>query len=126
MAPLGTVLGALLSLRDCEEDIQRYLLLRDLQRRASRSRRHAPLHAARPAPPHPHPAASRRQQPPLFYRLLLEHTEEVLPYVYTPTVGDACLQYHRLPLTPVGVYLRATDRGRLLDILRSQPQQDVR
>lgn len=36
---------------------------------------------------HPPP---RSDNPALFYRLLLAHTEFILPFVYTPTVGEAC------------------------------------
>lgn len=32
----------------------------------------------------------RRDNPGLFYRVLVEHTEECLPFLYTPTVGEAC------------------------------------
>ena len=68
----------------------------------------------------------RRLQEGQFYSLLIQHTEEVLPYVYTPTVGEACQRYHHLPLVPKGLYLRATQSERFLDILRAWPQQDVR
>ena len=67
-----------------------------------------------------------RLQEGQFYSLLIQHTEEVLPYVYTPTVGEACQRYHHLPLVPKGLYLRATESERFLDILRAWPQQDVR
>ncbi|GBF87516.1 NADP malic enzyme [Raphidocelis subcapitata] len=63
--------------------------------------------------------------PRAYYSLLLTHTEEILPFVYTPTVGDACLQYHRLPIKTWGLYLTLDDRGRVLEKLRSLPQQDV-
>ena len=66
-----------------------------------------------------------REQEPAFYSLLLQQTEEILPIVYTPTVGQACQEYHRLPTTPVGLHLRATDAS-FLDRLRAWPHQNVR
>ena len=63
----------------------------------------------------------------LFFKLLLEHTEELLPLVYTPTVGEACQRYSHLPgLAVRGLYLRASDAGSFLDLLRAWPQQDIR
>ncbi|CAK0739550.1 hypothetical protein CVIRNUC_001175 [Coccomyxa viridis] len=67
----------------------------------------------------------QREREPAFYSLLLHHAEEILPFVYTPTVGEACQRYHRLPLTPVGLHLRATDAS-FLTTLRAWPHQDVR
>lgn len=67
-----------------------------------------------------------RRNPPLFSTLLIRHPEEVLPFVYTPTVGEACQRYHLLPLTPRGLYLRATDAGRFLELLRAWPRQNIR
>lgn len=55
---------------------------------------------------------------------------QILPYVYTPTVGQACQEYHQLPIPATGLghglYLRATDKGAFLDRLRQYPQQDIR
>ncbi len=36
----------------------------------------------------------------------MRHTEAILPFIYTPTVGEACERYHELPLTPHGLYVR--------------------
>ena len=66
-----------------------------------------------------------RESEPAFYRLLLQQTEEILPIVYTPTVGEACQRYHRLPLTPVGLHLRASDPC-FLTKLQAWPHQNVR
>jgi malate dehydrogenase (oxaloacetate-decarboxylating)(NADP+) len=68
-----------------------------------------------------------RSDPRLFFKLLLEHTEELLPLVYTPTVGEACQRYSHLPgLAVRGLYLRASDAGSFLDLFRAWPQQGIR
>jgi malate dehydrogenase (decarboxylating) len=47
----------------------------------------------------------------LFYRLLVDHIEELAPIIYTPTVGEACLEYSRLFRRPRGMYFSADDVG---------------
>eukprot|EP00889_Picochlorum_renovo_P004805 jgi/Picre1/31835/NNA_007184.t1 len=43
----------------------------------------------------------------VFYDALIKYCQELLPYLYTPTVGEACQKYHRLPIPTYGVYVRA-------------------
>ena len=62
----------------------------------------------------------------LFYRLLLDHTEEFLPIVYTPTVGEACQQYSHLFRKPRGLWITPADRGRIAEVLGDAPYDDVR
>ena len=53
----------------------------------------------------------------LFYRVLIDHLEELLPVVYTPTVGQACIEWSRNWLRPRGVYISCRQRGRIADVL---------
>ncbi len=53
----------------------------------------------------------------LFYRVLLEHLEEFLPVVYTPTVGTACSMFSRIFRRPRGLWITPEHRGRIRDIL---------
>jgi len=62
----------------------------------------------------------------LFYRLLIDHLEELLPIVYTPTVGLACQQFGRIYRRTRGIYLRPEDAGRVDQILADWPYPDVR
>jgi malate dehydrogenase (oxaloacetate-decarboxylating)(NADP+) len=62
----------------------------------------------------------------LFYRLLLENLEELMPIVYTPTVGQACLEYSYIFRRPHGVFITANDRGKVADLLRNVRIQDIR
>lgn len=62
----------------------------------------------------------------LFYRLVTEHLEEMVPIIYTPTVGQACLEYGSIYRRPRGLFLTINDRGRVADVLRDWPKEDVR
>lgn len=57
----------------------------------------------------------------LFYRVLANHLEELMPYVYTPTVGDACSAWSDVYRRPRGLYLSLEQRGRLEAALRNWP-----
>lgn len=62
----------------------------------------------------------------LFYRLVLNHIEEMVPLIYTPTVGEACLQYGSIYRRPRGLFLTLNDRGRIAKILRTWPHGGAR
>lgn len=62
----------------------------------------------------------------LFYRFVGEHLEETIPIIYTPTVGQACLEYGAIFRRPRGLFISIRERGRVAEILRHWPQTDVR
>jgi malate dehydrogenase (oxaloacetate-decarboxylating)(NADP+) len=62
----------------------------------------------------------------LFYRLLADHLEEFMPVVYTPTVGQACLNYGRLFRNPHGLFVTAADKGRIAKVLANWPARNVK
>ncbi len=62
----------------------------------------------------------------LFYRLLIDNIEAIMPLLYTPTVGQACQEYAFIFRQPRGFYVTPADRGRVRDIMRNWPEQDVR
>ncbi|MBN2318385.1 MAG: NAD-dependent malic enzyme [Acidobacteria bacterium] len=55
----------------------------------------------------------------LYYRLLLEHIEEMMPVVYTPVVGEACQKFSHIYRRGRGVYISYHDRGNIARILRN-------
>ncbi len=62
----------------------------------------------------------------LFYRLLEEFPEEMIPIIYTPTVGQACLEFGAIYRRPRGLYLSIKDKGNIAAILGNWPHPDVR
>ncbi|MDB4172917.1 oxaloacetate-decarboxylating malate dehydrogenase, partial [Flavobacteriaceae bacterium] len=86
------------NLRRKETDLERYIFLLALQARNER----------------------------LFYRTLLDHVEETMPLVYTPTVGQACKEFSHIFRDTRGLYVTADDRGDIRRLLDNWPEKDVR
>lgn len=89
---------SLASLRSKREDLEKYIYLTNLQNRNE----------------------------VLFYRLVIDNIEETVPLIYTPTVGQACLQYGAIYRRPRGLFLTLRERGRIAEVLRHWPREGVR
>src|SRR6202789_259620 len=81
-----------------ESDLQKYLVLSDLQARNET----------------------------LFYAILMSDPATYMPLVYTPTVGEACQKFAHIFRSARGMYLPISARGRLHEILGNWPEKDVR
>ncbi|MDX1416932.1 MAG: NAD-dependent malic enzyme [Candidatus Promineifilaceae bacterium] len=62
----------------------------------------------------------------LFYRAVIENIEEMMPIIYTPTVGQACVEYSRIIRRPRGLYISPDFHSRIDECLDNWPHQDVR
>jgi len=62
----------------------------------------------------------------LFYKILSENTEELMPIVYTPTVGLACQKFGLAFKRPKGLFITIHDKGHVYEVLKNWPEQDVR
>lgn len=62
----------------------------------------------------------------LFYRLVMDHLEELMPVLYTPTVGEACIDFGRIFRRSRGLYITAEDRGRVSEVLGNWQGDDIR
>jgi malate dehydrogenase (oxaloacetate-decarboxylating) len=61
----------------------------------------------------------------LFYRLLQEHVTEMMPIIYTPTVGEGCRQYSHVFRRPRGLYISYPYQNEIPSLLNNAPAQDV-
>jgi len=86
------------SLRRMPRDIDKYMTLSSLQERNER----------------------------LFYRTVIDHLDEIMPLIYTPTVGEACREFSHIAREPKGFFITPDDRGRIARILDNWPEREIR
>jgi malate dehydrogenase (oxaloacetate-decarboxylating) len=61
----------------------------------------------------------------LFYRLVLDHIEEMTPIVYTPTVALACQEFSHIYRRPRGMFIAYPQRESIVSLLRNRPNPNV-
>lgn len=62
----------------------------------------------------------------MFFRLLEDHLEEMMPIIYTPTVGDACEKFSAIYRNHRGIFVSYPDRHYIDDIIRSATKDNVK
>lgn len=62
----------------------------------------------------------------LFYRLVMSNLEEMMPIIYTPTVGKACQEYGNIFRRPRGLFVSLKDKGNIKKVLQNWPSKEVR
>jgi len=85
-------------LRRKDSDIERYIMLSALQDRNEK----------------------------LYYRIASEYIEEIMPIIYTPTVGEACIEFSHIFRRAKGFFITPDDKGEILKILDNWPEKDIR
>jgi malate dehydrogenase (oxaloacetate-decarboxylating)(NADP+) len=62
----------------------------------------------------------------LYYRIVSEYIEEIMPIVYTPTVGEACIKFSHIFRRAKGFYITPDNKGEILKILDNWPEKDIK
>ncbi len=61
----------------------------------------------------------------LYFKLLIEHIDEYMPVVYTPTVGEVCQKFSHILRHPRGAFISINDKGHVGEIIDAMPNEEV-
>ena len=61
----------------------------------------------------------------LFFRVVMDHPDTMMPIIYTPTVGLACQEFGHIYRRPRGLFITAADRGRMAQVMRNWPHREA-
>jgi malate dehydrogenase (oxaloacetate-decarboxylating)(NADP+) len=61
----------------------------------------------------------------LFFRVVMDYADTMMPIIYTPTVGLACQQFGHIYRRPRGLFVSAADRGRMSQVMRNWPHREA-
>mgnify|MGYP003373230829 CR=1 FL=1 len=61
----------------------------------------------------------------LFFKVVSDYIEEVMPIIYTPTVGEACQEFSHIFMQTRGLYVTINDKGHVSELLDNVGQDDV-
>ncbi|NQZ10699.1 MAG: NAD-dependent malic enzyme [Algicola sp.] len=62
----------------------------------------------------------------LFYKLVTEHLDEVMPIIYTPTVGEACQSFSKIYRRRRGLFVSYPDIDRIDDVLQNATKHNIK
>src|SRR5690606_24836300 len=62
----------------------------------------------------------------LYFRLVTDHLQEIMPLIYTPTVGLACQQFSKIYRRKRGLFISYPDRDRIDAMLQDATKQNVK
>lgn len=62
----------------------------------------------------------------LFYRVIMHNIEEMMPLIYTPTVGKACQEFQHIFRTPRGFHVSLQDRGHIKEYMQNWPHKETK
>ncbi|WP_075187011.1 NAD-dependent malic enzyme [Teredinibacter haidensis] len=70
-------------------------------------------------------SAQQKRNERIYYKILIDHIEEVMPLVYTPTVGQACQEFAVNFRESNGCYVSYKDRGKIEKVLGNWPEKNI-
>jgi malate dehydrogenase (oxaloacetate-decarboxylating)(NADP+) len=68
----------------------------------------------------------RERNETLFFKVLIDNLEALMPIVYTPVVGRGCQEFGRVLRRPPGLFVSRREKGKIKEVLQNWPEKDVR